>query len=87
MQIKLTKEYMGYQISPLNSTQEPIFVQVDWDFPGIASAFGFSPCDCGDTDGTVDCAHHTASEMITAAREYLDEHSGEIAEDPGYFGD
>jgi hypothetical protein len=60
-------------------------VQIDTDFPGVASSFGWCPCDCGATDGTVDCPHLTANEMIAEAREFLDEHMGCIAEDPGYF--
>jgi len=60
-------------------------IQTDWDFPGIASTFGWRPCHCGRTDGTVNCAHRTASEMISEAAEFLDEHLGESVEDPGYF--
>ncbi len=37
-----------------------ILVQADWDFPGLASTFAWSPCSCGATDGTVDCDHKTA---------------------------
>lgn len=62
-----------------------MYVQVDWDYPSVASTFGFVACECGATDGTVDCAHKTAREMIAAAYEYLVEHEGEQAEDPGYF--
>lgn len=62
-----------------------VLVQTDWDFPGVASTFGWCPCHCGTTDGTVDCPHNTASEMIAAAA-YLDDHVGESVEDPGYFG-
>lgn len=63
-----------------------ILIQTDWDYPSVASTFGFVPCEsCRFTDGTVDCEHHTASEMITAAAEFLDAHIGAIAEDPGYF--
>jgi len=40
---------------------------------------------CRDTDGTVDCEHRTALEMITDATNFLDEHTGESFEDPGYF--
>lgn len=49
-------------------------IQTDWDFPGVASACGFEPCECGATDGTVDCEHKTASEMISAAYDWLREH-------------
>ncbi|MGE0533460.1 MAG: hypothetical protein AB7O68_00695 [Pirellulales bacterium] len=64
-----------------------LLVQVDWDMPGLASAFGWVACFCGETDGTVDCPHRKAREMISSAREYLDQHVGESAEDPGYFVD
>jgi hypothetical protein len=64
---------------------EEILIQTDWDFPGVAIAFGWRPCHCG-TDGTVDCPHKTASTMIAEATEYLDDHVGVSVEDPGYFG-
>ena len=62
-----------------------VLIQTDWDYPGVASSFGWSPCECGATDGTVDCHHKTASDMITEAGQYLDENIGETIEDPGYF--
>jgi hypothetical protein len=63
-----------------------VLVQSDWDYPGLASNLGFVPCpDCGFTDGTVDCAHKTASQMIAEAQEFLDAHLGEPFENPGYF--
>jgi len=62
-----------------------LLIQVDWDYPGIASVFGWSPCLCGQTDGTVDCGHRTASEMIGEAGEFLRDHLGDTADDPGYF--
>lgn len=52
-------------------------VQSDWDFPGVASRMGFVPCPCGATDGTVDCAHRTASEMIAAAYDFIRARAGE----------
>jgi len=61
-------------------------IQTDWDYPSVASTFGFVPCDeCSKTDGTIDCQHKTASEMIAAAADWLCESIGETAEDPGYF--
>ena len=64
-----------------------VLVQTDWDWPSLASNLGYVACECGYTDGTVDCEHKTASEMIAAAGEFLDAHLGEQFEDPGYFGD
>ena len=66
-------------------TEEAILIETDWDYPGVASTFGWTPCECGFTDGTIDCEHKTASEMIQEAQEWLDAHLYEEAEDPGYF--
>jgi len=60
-------------------------IQTDWDFPGIASTFGWSPCECVATDGTVACVHKNAGQMIAEAQAFLDEHIGEDVADPGYF--
>jgi hypothetical protein len=62
-----------------------LLVQSDWDFPGTASTFGWSPCPCGATDGTVDCAHRTRSEMMADAWDFLHAHAGDTVDDPGYF--
>jgi len=62
-----------------------LLVQTDWEFPGVASTFGWSPCPCGETDGTVDCPHRTADDMIAEARDFLQERVGETTDDPGYF--
>jgi len=71
----------------VSETGEDILIQSDWDYPGVASNFGWTPCpQCRATDGTVDCEHRVAGEMITEAAEYLDEHVGDTVEDPGYFG-
>ena len=62
-----------------------LLVANDYDFAGLASTFGWSPCPCGETDGTVDCRHRTADEMIAEARDFLRERLGETTDDPGYF--
>ena len=84
--ITYTVESHGcYKISS-TEYKETILVQLDWDYPSLAHTFGWTGiCECGDTDGTVDCSHKSASDMIDGAREYLDTHEGEIVEDPGYF--
>lgn len=67
-------------------TGEDVLIQADWDYPGTATSFGWEACPCEMTDGTVDCEHRTASEMIEEAGEYLTDHIGDEIEDPGYFG-
>ncbi|MFN0021311.1 MAG: hypothetical protein ACKVP0_23930 [Pirellulaceae bacterium] len=62
-----------------------ILIQTDYDFPGVASSFGWQPCKCGATDGTIDCPHQTATGMIVEAREFLASKIGASADDPGYF--
>lgn len=56
---------------------DTILIQSDWDYPGVASRTGFVPCSCGATDGTVDCPHRTASDMISAAYDWLRDRDGE----------
>jgi hypothetical protein len=81
----------GYFLVVSNDPEIPeddreILIQTDWDYPGIASTFGWVPCrECGETDGTVDCSHRTAGDMIDEAFDYLIENEGETVEDPGYF--
>ena len=62
-----------------------VLIQTDWEYPKTASYFGYCPCDCGATDGTVDCAHKTASEMIGEAAQFIIDNDGAEADDPGYF--
>jgi hypothetical protein len=82
--ITLTDDLHGNFILQADDGRD-ILIQVDWDYPGVASTFGWTPCPCGQTDGTVDCEHRTASEMISEAGEFLRDHLGDTAEDPGYF--
>ena len=66
-------------------TDETVLIQTDWDYPGATSSFGWVACECGLTDGTIDCKHKKASDMIESAGNFLDEHIGDEIEDPGYF--
>lgn len=59
-----------------NEPADTVLIQSDWDFPGVASRTGFVPCECGCTDGTVDCEHHTAGDMIAAAYDWLEARNG-----------
>jgi hypothetical protein len=68
-----------------NST-ETILIDYDWDFPDLASNWGFVACECGETDGTVNCKHRKTGDMISAAFDWLEDHQGEAVNDPGYFG-
>ena len=84
--ITLESGQFGWDYLVVNDeTGESILIQTDWDYPGIASTFGFIPCECGETDGTVDCPHKSATEMINEARDYLNSCIGESVDDPGYF--
>jgi hypothetical protein len=55
-----------------------LFIQTDWDYAGLASMFGWVPCECGFTDGTVDCQHRKVGDMLAEAFDYLCEYEGEI---------
>lgn len=59
---------------------ESRLIQSDWEFPSAAIAFGWSPCFCGYTDGTVDCNHKTTIQMIWEAFDFLDQNVGKIVQ-------
>jgi len=85
MKVTLTRPHTGC-FELVASDGQTLFIQSDWDYPSIASNFGFVPCDrCNATDGTVNCKHRTASEMISAAYDFLVEHQDQTFDDPGYF--
>lgn len=63
-------------------------IHTDWDWPGVASRMGWQACSCGATDGTVDCAHRTAGDMIEDAGQFIRDHAGEtFPELDDYFSD
>ncbi len=67
-----------------------ILIQTDWDFPGLASTFGWEGLSDHDgTDGTVTCPHcgKKAGAFIAEAYDFLKENDGAEANDPGYFTD
>jgi hypothetical protein len=78
----LTLEYSNFNYFMLVSDNgKSTLIQTDWDYPGIAKMFGWVPCEkCNETDGTIDCKHKTASQMIYEASEYLDSKIGESIE-------
>lgn len=65
---------------------DTVLVQVDYDFPSVASWLGWSPCHRV-TDGTIDCSvcGEKACDLISDALNFLLTHEGELFEDPGYF--
>ena len=72
-------------VTRLKDERDSMLIQNDWDYPGVASTFGWTVgCECP-TDGTVDCRHKTAAEHIASAHDYLIGHIGKVVEDPGYF--
>ena len=85
------------EIVPEDPELESILIQTDWDFPGVASTFGWSPrflqvsprreCGHASTDGTVDCPDCglKAGDFIESARQFIEDNDGAEAEDPGYF--
>ena len=82
-------QYGNYLLTEVDDngveTGKDMYIQTDWDFPSIASNFGYTPCKhCRSTDGTVDCEHSTASEMIERAQNFLDSHIGDYCDNPGY---
>ncbi len=90
--IRLEQGDFGFTFLIVNEeTGKDILVQSDWEYPGVASSFGYSPCkdckaDCkGETDGTIDCKRRKVTEMISEACEFLTDNVGESADDPGYF--
>lgn len=85
--LRLEKHHRGlyFLLVDVNDGSRSVIIQTDWDYPGVASNFGFVACECGETDGTVDCPHHTARDMISRAYTYLCEHEGKTIEDPGYL--
>lgn len=81
------------------ATGRSFLAQTDWDYPGIATTFGWSVQEvqrndaaCGEcehvyTDGTIDCPDCgvPARAFIAAAGDWLGRHNGTEADDPGYF--
>lgn len=78
----------GFNVRNTETNQTMDF-QSDWDYPRLASMFGNHAimCDCGSTDGTVDCEHKTASAMITEASEWLFDNIDAEVDGRGTFDD
>lgn len=93
-----TADRLGWPIIR-NADGRDILVQTDWDYPGVASSFGWSlratqygnadPCDHAETDGTITCPDcgTPAGSFIADAGAWLADHAGATADDPGYFSE
>lgn len=59
--------------------KDTVLIQTDWDYPGVASKMGWTPCKCGATDGTVDChaCNRHTSDMIGEAYNFIRDHDGD----------
>jgi hypothetical protein len=103
MNIRLTKPKgtPGFILVAVGPDEKPtgltLLVQTDWDYPALASDFGWNirevqfdgttGCDHSGSDGTVRCPNCslTADAFIESARNFLLDSIGNIAPDPGYF--
>lgn len=75
-QLELKAPLVGYEITDGNVS---CFISDDWDYPMLAGALGAGiVCDCGRTDGTIDCEHKTASGMIEDAANWLWDNLGGV---------
>ena len=59
--------------------KQTTLIQTDWDYPGIATSMGWTACQCGRTDGTVDCVKckRKVGTMISEAYDFIQEREGE----------
>lgn len=64
-------------------------VPPDYAYPVAIGDFRSCPSEHDGTDGTVACptCGQTASAFIASAADWLDDHDGATADDPGYFGE
>lgn len=91
---RITLHVVEYGFLVTGEPDQEQFVQTDFDFPGLATTFGWSTrkvrgkgrCKHNATDGTVDCTCGvTAGQFISAAYDWLRDHDGKKVADPGYF--
>ncbi len=67
------------------AAQDDVLFQSDADVARVGRAFGWTPCQCHGTDGTVACPHKSRLELIQEAHLFLVHHIGQEIEDPGIF--
>lgn len=67
--ITLESGAFGWDYQIVNDRGESLLIQTDYDYPGVASTFGWAGPD----------------NDIAGAQEFLDDNVGASVEDPGYF--
>lgn len=72
----------AYEVTDL-ATGKTVIVSLDYDFPSLAENFGWYP---RSKELRLQIENgETTMDLINAATEWLDEHIGKKADDPGYF--
>lgn len=71
-----------FEVIDVETGESVEFIQSDWDYAPTATTFGWQPCECGGTDGTVDCVacDRKVGDMLAEAYDYLCDHEGEEVE-------
>lgn len=86
MKTTLEAGNFGWDYVLKNEDGHETYVQNDWEYPSIASLFGWVACPCGRTDGTIDCKHKKVSDMLFEAQEFLDSNLGQTIDlEDSYF--
>lgn len=82
-----------FEICEVRKNGKSVLIQTDWDYPGAASLFGWTPkrrkgCTHDGTDGTVDCkaCGKSTSDFLSEAHDYLSSHTGKVILSD-YFGE
>ncbi len=58
--------------------QRTVLFDSDWDFPSLAGLYGYVPCECGGSDGTVPCCGKSVDQMMIEATDMLDQNCGVV---------
>lgn len=76
---------LGVFVEPVDGPEEEGLYMHGHDITALVGHIAGSPCGCGESDGTVDCACGTSIEFYEDAQAWLDENAPLVVEDPGYF--
>lgn len=75
-----------FEVVNAETGEELEFCQSDWGYAPLARIFGWIPCPCGKTDGTVDCkdCNLTTHQLLANAYDYLEERLNTTIDSPYY---